>query len=101
MIALLLLGGGDKYKVNAQFENASQLVKGNEVKVAGVGVGTIKDISLGDNGTAIVEMEVSDEYAPLHEGTVATIRSQSLSGIANRFVQLDMPSAGAARRGDP
>jgi phospholipid/cholesterol/gamma-HCH transport system substrate-binding protein len=90
----VLLGGGDKYKVNAQFDNASQLVKGNEVKVAGVGVGTIKDISLGDNGTAIVEMEVSEEYAPLHEGTIATIRSQSLSGIANRFVQLQMPSPG-------
>ena len=91
VIALVLLGGGDTYKVNAQFENASQLVKGNEVKVAGVGVGTIKNITLGDDGTALVEMEVSDEYAPIHEGTVATIRSQSLSGIANRFVQLQMP----------
>ena len=101
MVAFLLLGGGDKYKVNAQFENASQLVKGNEVKVAGVGVGTIKDISLGDNGSAIVEMEVSDEYAPLHEGTIATIRSQSLSGIANRFVQLQMPSPGQRGKAIP
>jgi phospholipid/cholesterol/gamma-HCH transport system substrate-binding protein len=93
VVALVLLGGGDTYKVSAQFENASQLVKGNEVKVAGVAAGTIKDISLGDNGTAIVDMEINEEYAPLHEGTIATIRSQSLSGIANRFVQLQMPTA--------
>lgn len=92
LIALLLLGGGDSYRVNAQFENASQLVNGNQVKVAGVPAGTIKNISLGPNGTAMVEMEIDDGYAPLREGTVATIRSQSLSGIANRFIQLQMPT---------
>lgn len=94
VIALVLLGGGDTYKVNAQFENASQLVNGNQVKVAGVPAGTINGISLGEDGTAIVEMEVDSDYAPLHEGTVATIRSQSLSGIANRFISLQMPTAG-------
>ena len=94
VIALVLLGGGSSYTVTAQFENASQLVKGNLVEVAGVRAGSIKDISLGDNGTALVEMEIDDEYAPLHEGTVATIRSQSLSGIANRFIQLQMPEGG-------
>ncbi len=94
VIALVLLGGGSSYTVTAQFENASQLVKGNLVEVAGVRAGTIKDISLGPNGTGLVKMEIDDEYAPLHEGTTATVRSQSLSGIANRFIQLDMPSAG-------
>jgi phospholipid/cholesterol/gamma-HCH transport system substrate-binding protein len=94
VVALVLLGGGSSYRVTAQFENASQLVKGNQVEVAGVPAGTITDISLGDNGTALVEMEVDSDYAPLHEGTVATIRSQSLSGIANRFIQLQMPTAG-------
>jgi phospholipid/cholesterol/gamma-HCH transport system substrate-binding protein len=39
-------------------------------------------------------MEVSDEYAPLPQGTHATIRSQSLSGIANRYVSLELPDAG-------
>ena len=99
VIALLLLGGGSAYTVTAQFENASQLVKGNQVEVAGVPAGTIKDISLGPNGTALVKMQISGDYAPLHEGTTATIRSQSLSGIANRFIQLDMPAAD--QRGPP
>jgi phospholipid/cholesterol/gamma-HCH transport system substrate-binding protein len=92
VIALVLLGGGGSYKVTAEFENASQLVKGNLVDVAGAKAGTIKDISLGPHGSALVEMEISDDYAPLHEGTTATIRSQSLSGVANRFISLQMPS---------
>ena len=91
-IALLLLRGGNSYEVTAEFENAAQLVKGNLVEVAGVKAGTIKDITLGPHGSAEVKMSIDGDYAPLHEGTVATIRSQSLSGIANRFIQLQMPS---------
>jgi phospholipid/cholesterol/gamma-HCH transport system substrate-binding protein len=91
-IALLLLRGGESYEVTAEFENAAQLVKGNLVEVAGVKAGTVKDISLGPHGSAEVKMEIDGDYAPLHEGTLATIRSQSLSGIANRFIQLQMPS---------
>ena len=91
VIFLLLFGGGDSYKVTGKFENASQLVPGNTVNVAGVSAGTISDISLADDGQALVEMEVSEEYAPLPEGTHATVRSQSLSGIANRYVNLDLP----------
>ena len=33
-------------------------------------------------------MEVEDDLAPLHEGTTATIRATSLSGIANRYISL-------------
>ena len=89
----LLLRGGDSYTVTAHFQNASQLVKGNQVEVAGTAAGTIDDISLADDGTALVKMTISGDYAPLHEGTIATIRSQSLSGVANRYVQLQMPAA--------
>jgi phospholipid/cholesterol/gamma-HCH transport system substrate-binding protein len=96
IVLLLIFGGGDKYKVTAEFENASQLVNGNIVSVAGVSAGKISEIKLGDDGQALVEMEVSDEYAPLRQGTTATIRSQSLSGIANRYVELDMPPEDAA-----
>ena len=34
-IVVLLSGNGDDYEVTAEFENASQLVKGNEVVVGG------------------------------------------------------------------
>ena len=91
--ALLLLVGGSSYTVTAQFDDASQLVNGNQVEVGGVPVGSVQGISLGPNGTALVKMSVDSEYAPLHQGTTATVRSQSLSGVANRFIQLDMPEA--------
>ena len=93
VVLLLLVGGGSSYTVTAQFENASQLVTGNTVNVAGVSAGSVKDISLSDDGQALVELEVSDEYAPLPRGTHATVRSQSLSGIANRYVDLALPAA--------
>ena len=37
---------------------------------------------------AVVTMKVDDDLAPLHDGTTATIRATSLSGIANRYVSL-------------
>ena len=93
VVLFLVLGGGSSYTVTAQFENASQLVTGNNVSVAGAPVGSVKEISLGDDGQALVKMEISDSaYAPLPDGTHATIRSQSLSGIANRYVDLDLPA---------
>jgi phospholipid/cholesterol/gamma-HCH transport system substrate-binding protein len=93
VVLLLVLGGGSSYTVTADFENASQLVTGNNVNVAGVPVGSIKKISLSDDGQALVELEISDSaYSPLPDGTHATIRSQSLSGIANRYVDLDLPT---------
>ena len=93
VILLLVLGGGSAYTVTAEFENASQLVTGNNVNVAGAPVGSIKQISLSDDGQALVKMEISDSaYTPLPEGTQAQVRSQSLSGIANRYVDLTLPS---------
>jgi phospholipid/cholesterol/gamma-HCH transport system substrate-binding protein len=90
-VALLLLRGGSTYEITGEFQNASQLVKGSQVVVAGVPTGTVKDIALGDHGQALVTFTVSDPYDPLKEGTTATIRSYSLSGIANRQIELNLP----------
>jgi phospholipid/cholesterol/gamma-HCH transport system substrate-binding protein len=93
VLYLLLFGTGSSYTVTAEFENASQLVTGNNVDVAGVPVGSVKQISLSDDGQALVKLEISDSaYTPLPNGTHATVRSQSLSGIANRYVDLALPT---------
>jgi phospholipid/cholesterol/gamma-HCH transport system substrate-binding protein len=89
VVALLLFTGGSSYTVKVQFQNAGQLVKGNQVQVGGRPIGTVGKISLTDDGQAQIEIEV-DELAPLHEGTTATIRSTSLSGIANRYIALSL-----------
>jgi phospholipid/cholesterol/gamma-HCH transport system substrate-binding protein len=99
VVLLLVLGGGSGYTVTAEFENASQLVTGNNVNVAGVPVGSVDSISLSDDGQALVKMEISDSaYTPLPAGTHAQIRSQSLSGIANRYVDLTLPTTNTSQK---
>ncbi len=89
LVALMLFGGAGGYKLTAVFENGGQLVKGNQVHVGGRPVGTVDSIELNDQSQAVVEMTVTDEeLTPLHRGTKATIRATSLSGIANRYVEL-------------
>jgi len=87
-IALFAADGG--YRVTAEFVNAGQLVKGSEVRVAGTSVGTVEDIDVSQNGTAEATFTVDDDYAPLRRGTRVTVKPTSLSGIANRFIDLQL-----------
>ena len=84
----LLLGGGSPYTVKLRLENASQLVKGNLVQVSGIEVGKVEEIELTPDGLAQVRITVNDDYSPLKRGTLAVVRQASLSGIANRYVDL-------------
>jgi len=97
LAALLLLGGDGGYTVKAHFQNASQLVKGNLVQVSGQEVGKVKSIDLTSDGQAEVVMSINDDYAPLRRGTQAIVRQASLSGIANRYVDLSLPGETAAK----
>jgi phospholipid/cholesterol/gamma-HCH transport system substrate-binding protein len=95
VVAILLFAGGGGYRVSAEFVNAGQLVKGSEVRVAGVSVGSVEDIKVTESGTAEVTFTVNDDYAPLRTGTQATVKPTSLSGIANRFIDLQLgPQSG-------
>jgi phospholipid/cholesterol/gamma-HCH transport system substrate-binding protein len=88
LVALAMFGDAGSYRVKAVFDNAGQLVPGNQVRVGGQPVGKISDIELDDQGNAVVTLQVDDTVAPLHDGTTATIRATSLSGIANRYVSV-------------
>ncbi len=78
--------GGTTYHLRLQ--NASQLVQGNQVQIAGKKVGNITDIELSDNNEANITIKVEDEFAPLHQGTKAIVRVVSLPSIANRNISL-------------
>ncbi len=95
-VVMLLRNGGEDYRVTAEFQNASQLVNGNEVLVGGLSAGLVKEIELGDEGQALVTFTVDEEFAPLPRGTVATVRQNSLSSVAGRQVQLTLPPASEA-----
>src|SRR5919202_1963990 len=73
LVAFVLFGGGT-YHVTATFENAGQLVKGNQVRVAGHTVGSVEGIDVSQDGMAEVKFSVGDDYAPLRQGTTATIK---------------------------
>jgi phospholipid/cholesterol/gamma-HCH transport system substrate-binding protein len=96
VVAIVLFAGDGGYRVTADFVNAGQLVKGSEVRVAGSTVGTVEDIDVSNSGTAEVTFTVDDDYAPLRRGTQVTVKPTSLSGIANRFIDLQLgPDSGA------
>jgi phospholipid/cholesterol/gamma-HCH transport system substrate-binding protein len=87
--AVLMFGSGEDYRVTLTLDNAGQLVRGNQVKVGGRPVGLVERIELTDDARARVEVSIDDDLAPLHEGTVFTLRATSLSGIANRYLALE------------
>ena len=97
LAAWLLLRGDGGTEYTLIFENAGQLVPDNDVQVGGRRVGSVKSIELTDDNQAAVRVSVQEPYAPLREGTRATIRLTSLSGIANRYVALT-PAPGDAKQ---
>ncbi|WP_028935700.1 MlaD family protein [Pseudonocardia spinosispora] len=99
-IAGVVMNTGDNknVQISAQFKDAFPMQIGNEVKIAGVAVGSISDIRL-DNGMAKVVMDVKTEVLPLHTDAKATITTQDLLG--ERYIALDRGSAGAPLMGQP
>jgi phospholipid/cholesterol/gamma-HCH transport system substrate-binding protein len=97
LVLALTVFGGSSYRVTAEFDNAGQLVRGNDVRVAGAKVGTVRDIDVSQSGLAEVTFEIDDkDYVPLRRGTEAVVKLGSLSGIANRYVDLQLGPDSAA-----
>jgi phospholipid/cholesterol/gamma-HCH transport system substrate-binding protein len=94
VVVLVIASGGGTYTLNAEFQDAGGLVSGNQVLMGPATVGSVQSITLTRSGQARVSMSI-DSGAPLHEGTVARIYENSLSGIANRYVVLE-PGASQA-----
>ncbi len=85
VVMVILLSGSSGHSYHLLFENAGQIVKGNQVLVAGQPVGTIDDVGLTDDAQADITVTLND---PMREGTTAIIRNTSLSGVANRYISL-------------
>lgn len=81
---------GNKY--NAEFSNVSGLKKGNPVRIAGVEVGKVNDISINPDATVHVNFS-ADPSVILTEGTQAKIRYDNLFG--GRYLALEEGAGGA------
>jgi phospholipid/cholesterol/gamma-HCH transport system substrate-binding protein len=88
IVLVLVLAGGGSATYQLVFPEAGQLVRGDQVQVGGVPVGSIKEITLLHNYDVRITINVESSLAPLHEGTTAEIRVPSLSSVANRYIAL-------------
>lgn len=88
IVAYLVFAGGGGATYHLMFAEAGQLVRGDQVQVGGVPVGSVTNIELTPDFKAKVTIHVDSSLAPLHEGTTAQVRVPSLSSVANRYVAL-------------
>jgi phospholipid/cholesterol/gamma-HCH transport system substrate-binding protein len=82
---------------SAVFANVSGLKGGNFVRIAGVEVGKVNDLTLHGDGTVTVDFSI-DKGLPLTEGTKAAIRYENL--IGDRYLSLE-DSPGSVRKLQP
>ncbi len=88
IVAYLLFSTGKSAHFYLIFKNGGELVRGDQVQVGGVPVGTVKEIELTAGFDAKVTIEVESSLLPLHQGTTAEIRRSGLTTVAGRDVSL-------------
>jgi phospholipid/cholesterol/gamma-HCH transport system substrate-binding protein len=80
--------GGASYKL--EFAEADGLVRGDQVQVGGVPVGSVTNIELTHTFKAVITIHVKSSLVPLHQGTVAQVRVPSLTTVADRYLALSL-----------
>jgi phospholipid/cholesterol/gamma-HCH transport system substrate-binding protein len=91
-IGNISFGGSHDY--HAVFSDATGVTKGDDVRIAGVKVGTVEKVQITDRTRALVTFSVKDDQA-LSQATHATIRYRNLVG--QRYLALSDEIGGAAR----
>ena len=79
----------------AVFEDVTGVAKGDEVRIAGVRVGSVRDIDIVDRDQAEVTFAV-DREVPLTQNTQVTIKFRNLVG--QRYIALTQGAEGASER---
>src|SRR4051794_29305551 len=93
-------GSSGRYRVAAIFDNASFLIPGQDVRIAGANVGSVKAVTLTSDNHARIEMEVDPKFGPFRSDADCFIAPQSL--IGERFIQCAPGTPrGRALKGDP
>ena len=93
IVSLYLIGKkqnlfGDSFKITAVFHNVSGLKLGNNVRYAGINVGTVKEIIMVDDSTICVDMVIEENIRRhMKENAFAVIGSDGLVGsmVVNVF----------------
>ncbi|MEL6828905.1 MAG: MlaD family protein [Pseudomonadota bacterium] len=93
-----LARGGDGTSTNGtvelgvRFNSASGIDRGTDVRMAGVKVGTVRNVDLNvERAEALITLAVDDRLVPLGDGTTARVQSESLLG--GSYINLE-PASG-------
>lgn len=94
ILALTLSNGsfGDRESYKAVFSDVTGMAKGDDVRIAGVAVGSVKKVEIIERDKALVTFGV-DSNVPLTANTFATIKFRNLVG--QRYISLNQGAEGA------
>lgn len=81
------LNRGKTYTVQAEFDNVAGVKKGASVQVAGVVVGEVSKMWLGEDDLAILALEIN-KTVEVPIDTIASVKSQGI--IGDKYIQLSI-----------
>lgn len=81
------LSSGRSYVIFAEFDNISGVKTGADVQVAGVVVGTVRDITLTDDDLARAALQVNKSLK-VPVDSIASVKSQGI--IGDKYIQLTL-----------
>ena len=74
---------GETVELGARYSSAATIDRGTDVRMAGVKIGTVRDVALDrERAEALVVMAVDSTILPLGDGTSARVQSEGLLGGA-------------------
>ena len=78
---------GSTYIINAEFDNVAGVRKGASVQVAGVVVGSVAAVTLGDDEVAVLALKL-DNSLKVPVDSMASVKSQGI--IGDKYIQLSL-----------
>jgi len=91
-------GFGSTTEYKALFSSASLVTKGDDVRIAGLTVGSVKDVKVYDRNHALVTFDVKDDV-PLTTASRADIRFLNLVGARYMSISEGKPGGEPLRKG--
>lgn len=106
IVAIYLIGSKQNLftsntDIHASFRDIRGLMPGNQVRFAGINIGTVKDISLVADSSVVVTLSVRDKYTDyIYKNSQVQIGQEGLMGGKIVLITTGDPSSGKVESGD-
>lgn len=81
------LKGATTYTLSAEFENISGVKSGADIQVSGVNIGTVRKLSLSEDGYASAVLQI-DKAVKVPVDSIASVKSKGI--IGDKFIQITL-----------